>query len=126
MSPSFSNNNPNSSKSSKRINFNNFSGTTESLEFKNPNNYQSKKKSFDFSLFNNSSKTDSIVNSSLKSINNTISKSDFTYDFTTQSKSSIINKINNLYAEKKEDPLDKLFYQCILSDQLKPSQVNIS
>ena len=68
MSPSFSNNNPNSSKSSKRINFNNFSGTTESLEFKNPNNYQSKKKSFDFSLFNNSSKTDSIVNSSLKSI----------------------------------------------------------
>ena len=104
MSPSFSNNNPNSSKSSKRINFNNFSGTTESLEFKNPNNYQSKKKSFDFSLFNNSSKTDCIVNSSLKSINNTISKSDFTYDFTTQSKSSIINKSITYMQKKRKIP----------------------
>jgi len=42
-----------------------------------------------------------------------ISSIDLQFDFTKQGNSNIMNSINKLYSEKKEDPLDKLLQQHI-------------
>lgn len=107
-------NSKNSSENINDINFSEIFNLTGQVVKNNGNNFQTKQKSFDFNLLNNSGNNVKLI------VKENISRN-FNFDFTNKAQSNIINDIVCLYEEKNEDPLNKLFQHY---NQSNPSQVN--